>query len=261
MHQYLESMKVNTPPAIIYEILRKIRGKPPRKINMLNRNRNIISAKVDIVNCLAEALDEVSDSSKCAGEFKIIKEREEKKCINFEGNNTEPYNELFTRKELTAAIRNTKDTTPGPDKIHYSMFRHLPEIAKQHVLHVFNQLWISSYFPDRWKDLITISIAKPNKDHSNPNNYSPISLTSCFCKIFEKIINGRLIEFLENNTLLASVQCGFRANHSTIGHLIRQDSYIRKAMAEGKLTIGFSSTLKKPMTSHEDTVYCGTCTN
>ena len=66
-------------------------------------------------------------------------------------------------KELTSAIGNTKDTAPGSDKIHYRMFRHLPEIAKQQVLHGFNQLRISSYFPDRWKDSLTIPIAKPNK--------------------------------------------------------------------------------------------------
>ena len=225
---------------------------------MLSRNRNIISAKVNIVNCLAEAFAEVSDPSNCASEFKIIKEREEKKYVDFEGNNTEPYNEFFTMKELTSAIRNTKDTVPRPDKIQYSMFSHLPEIAKQHVLYVFNQVLISSCFPDRWKDSIIISIAKPNKNHSNPNNYRPISLTSCFCKIFEKMIDGRLIEFLENNKLLASVQCGFCVNHATANHLVRLDIYIKKAMAEGKFTIGSFSTLKKPMTPYGDTVYWGT---
>ena len=144
-------------------------------------------AKVDIINCLAEAFADVSDPSNCAAEIKIIKEREEKKYINFKGDNTEPYNKLFTMKELTSAIGNTKITAPGPGKIYYRMFRHLPEIAKQHVLHVFNQLWISSYFPDRWKDSVTIPIAKPNEVHSNPNNYMPISRSSCFCKNFEKM--------------------------------------------------------------------------
>ena len=47
-----------------------------------------------------------------------------------------------------------------------------------------------------------------------------------------------MLEFLDNNKLLASVQCGFRKNHSTIDHLVRLDTYIRKAMAEGKFIIG-----------------------
>ena len=68
-------MKVNTPPAKIYEKLRKIRGRPPRRINLLSMDGNIISAKVDIINCLAEAFAKVSDPSNCSAEFKIIKER------------------------------------------------------------------------------------------------------------------------------------------------------------------------------------------
>ena len=164
-------------------------------------------------------------------------------------------------KELTSVIRNTKDTALGPDKIYYSMFRHLPETAKQHLLDVFKQLWISSYFPDMWKDSLTISIAKLNKGHSNPKNYRSILLTSCFRKFFENMLNERLVEFLENNKLLASAQCRFRATHSTIDHLVRLDTYIRKEMAEGKFTIVVFSILKKPMTPHGDTTYCGTCTN
>ena len=34
MQQYLESMKVNTPPAKIYEKRRKMRSRPPRRINV-----------------------------------------------------------------------------------------------------------------------------------------------------------------------------------------------------------------------------------
>ena len=177
MQQYLESMKVNTPPAKIYEKLRKMRDRPPRRINVKQGWKHYFG-KSRHCKCLAEAFAKVSDSSNCSTKFKIIKERKEKKCTDFNGNNMDPYNKLFTMKELTSAIGNTKNTAPEPDRIHYRMFRHLLEIAKQQVLHVFNQLWISSCFRDRWKDSLTIPIAKPDKEHSNPNNYRLISLTS-----------------------------------------------------------------------------------
>ena len=45
MQQYLETMKYNTPPSQIYEKLRKIRGRPPRRINILRKNGIIISNK------------------------------------------------------------------------------------------------------------------------------------------------------------------------------------------------------------------------
>ena len=40
---------------------------------MLSRVGNIISAKVDIVNCLAEVFAKVSDPSNCSTKFKFLK--------------------------------------------------------------------------------------------------------------------------------------------------------------------------------------------
>ena len=59
------------------------------------------------------------------------------------------------------------------------------------------------------------------------------------------MINRRLIEFLENNKLLTRLQCGFRKNRSTIDHLIRLETYIKKAFTEKKVTVGVFFDLAK----------------
>jgi len=33
-----------------------------------------------------------------------------------------------------------------------------------------------------------VPISKPGKDTTNPTNYRPIALTSCVCKIMERVI-------------------------------------------------------------------------
>ena len=43
------------------------------------------------------------------------------------------------------------------------------------------------------------------------------------------MINDRLVWFLENNNILTDIQCGFRKRKSTIDHLVRLESFIRKA--------------------------------
>ena len=41
-------------------------------------------------------------------------------------------------------------------------------------------------------------------------NYRPISILSLLNKVFEKIINKRILEFSNQNSTINSQQCGFR---------------------------------------------------
>ena len=82
-----------------------------------------------------------------------------------------------------------------------------------------------------------IPIPKPNKDHSTPLNFRPISLTSCLCKLMEKIVNFRLTWFLEKEMCLSNLQSGFRPNRSTSDCLVQVSSDIQEAISRNKHTI------------------------
>ncbi len=73
-----------------------------------------------------------------------------------------------------------------------------------------NDIWETGDLPSIWKLANAIPIPKPGKDHSEPLNYRLIALTSCVCKTMERIINARLVWFLESNGLLSNIQCGSR---------------------------------------------------
>ena len=60
-------------------------------------------------------------------------------------------------------------------------------------------------------------------------NYRPIELTSCICITMERMINDRLVWFLESNNLISGNQAGFRKNYSTYDHLVRLESFIHDA--------------------------------
>ena len=121
------------------------------------------------------------------------------------------------------------NTAVGPDEIHYEFLKQLPSCSLDFLLQAFNEVWVSGKFPASWKQSTIIPIPKPGKDNTNPSNYRPIALTSCLCKTLERMINTRLIWFLERNGLITNFQCGFRRKRSTVGHLVRLETFVREA--------------------------------
>ena len=55
---------------------------------------------------------------------------------------------------------------------------------------------------------------------SDVSNYKPISLTSNFCKLFERMVQENMLDFLLSNKLISSQQHGFLAKHSTCTQLL-----------------------------------------
>ena len=91
-----------------------------------------------------------------------------------------------------------------------------------------NHVWKNGILPDSWKEAIVIPIPKSGKDTCNPANYRPIALTSCICKTLERMVNDRLVWFLEKNKLITFVQSGFRKQRSTLDHFVRFETFIRE---------------------------------
>ena len=52
-------------------------------------------------------------------------------------------------------------------------------------------------------------------ERSTAENYRPISLLSVVSKVFEKLINNRIVDYLEKYGLFSDFQYGFRSSGST----------------------------------------------
>ena len=132
-------------------------------------------------------------------------------------------------KELKKALKKCHDTAVGCDDIHYQFLKHLPFRSLDSLLRIFNQVWHTGILPDSWKEAIVIPVPKPGKDSTNPANYRPIALTSCICKTMERMVNDRLVWFLEKNQLIATVQSGFRKQRGTLNHLVCFETFMCEA--------------------------------
>ncbi|GFU59056.1 putative RNA-directed DNA polymerase from transposon X-element [Trichonephila clavipes] len=80
---------------------------------------------------------------------------------------------------------------------------------------------------------------------TDPLNYRPIVLTSCFCKTFERMINTRLVYVLEKEKCISPLQSGFRKGRSTLDNLLFLESQIRDAFVKEKRNHVVSSNIEK----------------
>ena len=100
----------------MYEKLWKIRGRPARRIGTLKSNGHVYFTTQEIAKCLAGTFAHASRRTNYKPEFLLRKEREEQTKINFESNNEEEYNDLFSLTEMEAALNTTKTQHQGRTK-------------------------------------------------------------------------------------------------------------------------------------------------
>ena len=62
---------------------------------------------------------------------------------------------------------------------------------------LFNKCLKESCFPDCWKVSSVVPVFKNVRERSTAKNYHPVSLLSVVIKVFEKLVNNRIVGHLE----------------------------------------------------------------
>ena len=78
-----------------------------------------------------------------------------------------------------------------------------------------NKCLKESYFPDCWKVSPVVPVFKNIGKRSTAKNYRPVSLLSVVSKVFEKLVNNRIVDHLEKCGLFSDLQYAFRSSRST----------------------------------------------
>ena len=169
----------------------------------------------------------------------------ERTPIDFSCSDSPAFNDLLTFDELERAIRHLRSTAAGPDSIHNEMLKNLSVRSLNGLLTFYNHIWTSREFPAAWAEAVVVPILKQDKDGTDPLHYRPIALTSCVCKLMERMVNQRLVWFLENTGFFSSAQCGFRRNRCTTDHLVSLDTAVRQSFASKQHTFAVLSDIEK----------------
>ena len=243
---YTSTVNSETPTAEIFKKIRKIAGKyNGHSAISLECNGRTTCDQNAVANILGDHFSQMSSNNFYDTEFNRRREESERKSLNFSSNNREDYNNKISSSELKYSLMKCSNSAPGEDGIHYQMLKNLSESATALLLHIFNHIYQLNVFPTLWRKSILIPILKPNKTPIQCISYRPISLTSCVCKLMEKILNARLVHFLESQNLLSPFQFGFRKARSTLEPLTKLQSHIYEAFEQKNHTIAVFFDIQK----------------
>ena len=94
-----------------------------------------------------------------------------------------------------------------------------------------------SCFPDYWKVSLLVPVFKNVVQMSTAKNYRPIYLLFVVSKVFEKLVNNRIIDHLEKCGLFSDFQYGFRSSWSTADLLTVVSDRIVRAFDKSGATL------------------------
>ena len=102
-----------------------------------------------------------------------------------------------------------RSAAEGIDGISVSMLKKSLTTILKALQQIFNTSQLSGVFPIAWKHAIVAPIHKKG-DLFDLSHYRPISLLPIMSKVFEKLANAQLRDYLNTNNIIHEAQHGFR---------------------------------------------------
>ena len=117
-------------------------------------------------------------------------------------------------------------------------------VVAEQLTYIFNVSLEKGIFPNAWKAAKVVPLFKGGSREAK-GNYRPVSLLPLPGKILEKIVHGRISDFLETNTFLTKNQGGFRKGFSTVSTIADLTDDLFHDLNEGKTTVAAFIDLQK----------------
>ena len=89
----------------------------------------------------------------------------------------------------------------GPDCILVEVLKNYEPKLSYILAELFNICLKESFFSDCWKVSSVVLVFNNGREKSTAKNYCPFSLSSVVSKVFEKLVNNRIIDHLEKSVL------------------------------------------------------------
>ena len=85
---------------------------------------------------------------------------------------------------------------------------------------IFNKIILTGDYPQKWNKGCVTMIYK-SKSQYDPDNYRCLTINSQFGKLFNRLLNNRLCEFLAKTDIIDKSQIGFQKEKRTDDHMYK----------------------------------------
>ena len=229
-HEKTASLDFDKSGRKLWNLTKSLNGEPNRNSPLSITMEDKVLTGKKAANHLIKEFSEISNIPINNAQRKAVKKMQQKQRLNLREPEDEVMTAPITIDELDANLKELKTKkAPGPDNVPNDLLINLGPQAKRKLLGIFNTSWKTGTLPGIWKRAVLIPILKKGKSKDKADSYRPISLTSCICKLMERIINRRLMWYLEDNKLIMDEQAGFRQHRSTEDQI----AYISQVVEEG----------------------------
>ena len=149
-----------------------------------------------------EVLSSASDKAKFFAENFSLNSNLDDSGVSFpvfpSRTNLKPHNISVTPKMVRKVVMNLDlSKASGPDCVPVVVLKNCEPELSYILVELFNKCLKASCFPDCWKVSSVVPVFKNVWERSTAKNYRPVSLLSVVSKVFEKLVNNRIVGQLE----------------------------------------------------------------
>ena len=130
--------------------------------------------------------------------------------------NLKLHNISVTPRMVKKVIKNLDSSkVSGPDCIPVVVLKNCEPELSYILAELFNMCLKESCFPDCWKVSSVVPASKNVGKRSTAKTYSPVNLLSVVSKVFDKLVNNRILYHLEKRGLFSDFQYDLKSSQST----------------------------------------------
>ena len=132
----------------------------------------------------------------------------------------DPMENPISFQEISSVLRKlSAGKATGLDNISNEMLKIAGDPCRSFLTNLFNSIYTSGVFPQPWKKAYVTTLYKKGAKN-NPANYRPISITSCFGKVFTSVLNNRLMSFMIEKNIAHPFQGTFTKGRRGTDHVL-----------------------------------------